>query len=1553
MKNRLLPFVLMLLLPALAVAGAEFPVQDIAVTDKEMNTVWVVGNYQIIADGFNAIAMFFGKDSIFMSLFGLGALIAFATALASFIGKMKLELWTYFLTTICFAILFLPRTDLYVASYYGNGGSAAAGAVAFRKVDNVPIGLVYPMALFSNIGKNITETYDTSFTLLSDTQITGGPSIQGKSFLVHGAEGFFSPLRVSIRLANRFSPSDEFWGENLREGFEKCNWADRNDSFRKYGTFGVLWPDDNKITNTSVMQYKFRDSAGAVITRSVTCKVGGYIMGIQLLADTVPEAGKAYSYAGKVAAATSKMTSASDINHALNKTAYLARADEEAKELPKMLSTAINGNEIPVPSGVGNPKTLLTTLFKDLENGKQDKIKVAQSMLAKNEVDTATIQASMMVNNLVAGCFSERSRSCGQYTLMMTEARNKAAVDSAGEASLFQKFFGHVMNILLFVYVAMAPIIMFVIVVMGVKGWRLVFGYLLFCGWISSWLPLVNAIGYYMMRNYINAIHRISTGLEKTNPESVWTIASPDMINQILAETQDMIATGSTMMTAAPTLMLILLSGSPYALASLAQRAGMTNKDYMNENHVTPSLDQNKAVNLGGHMSNLAGTNNGYVDQNVLTNMSNVDMNAGAKISLMNADSSAVSAAESLSRNRSAEASITQGNVLTTQWQDSEGNTRSAVLSVQNGKTQVVSDRDAISEVMKRDDTSVFTLSGGVGGALPKVKILKLSGDISEKQAKSMTMGINGEIATNESLQKAISTGNTQNITFGHTKVDSESFNRAQQDAVKEIQQENSQLSATMQRSSNYSVGSEITQPVLSSYIEQASNERGWNSVRDEIAQNYYANGLKQQGDMIANMNEEDKSRMAQVLIANYQDTGDGGRVRATTAMALHDVYTSAGMGYSAPAQQLEESVKIASALGMVESGAKYVGLNPVESANTRTYSQPLDANRGGQGVVDMRSDHVSAASSRFGARMQQQNAGIAAAIDGKNDEILNDYNKMHNEAENRSRDTQHHYSKDLIDTSTVMKSLGLADSDEQAHREQIADEFYAKYPDMRPNILKEGANAIGLWTESDVKKVAAKNEYEREKMMEKGYDAKLIDTIKRGDSTANVYEYRLNMDTDEGRRMAQGYQLNREMGRGGEYHALGVKPQTPEERQAISNIFSGTIRPPGTEDYKGASRMGKRRDGSAFADPSATGSYLSQHKGWRRASDWALAQTREKSLIAGGRDLNDEPGTQANYCGQGVRKMLQEANLLKKGKFGDAPDLFKHIQKQKGWNVVATGVAKDIQGSIDGFKPKDGMIAFIEPTEKREYGHIAMWVQAADNGRGAWISDYYQGKNLLSSKTYKDYVANGSKITVIDNDAIRQEREFSPARENKGFNFGFVGAGNVAKMSASQKDNMMSVYQAARNNGLSHSQAAILTSEIGRENDYGNHMFGTHRDPAKGHLVNGGIISWNGSRKAALDRWMEARGLSDGKGGYKQGQKSLDAQVAFALHEMRHNKAYARTKREFLDNPNVTYDKGKEVLGTNYIAWRYNDPKYSNGHRRRDGYMNALNSELKRQGRA
>ncbi|WLG15011.1 hypothetical protein Q6344_06680 [Psychrobacter cibarius] len=176
--------------------------------------------------------------------------------------------------------------------------------------------------------------------------------------------------------------------------------------------------------------------------------------------------------------------------------------------------------------------------------------------------------------------------------------------------------------------------------------------------------------------------------------------------------------------------------------------------------------------------------------------------------------------------------------------------------------------------------------------------------------------------------------------------------------------------------------------------------------------------------------------------------------------------------------------------------------------------------------------------------------------------------------------------------------------------------------------------------------------------------------------------------------------------------------------------------------------------------------------------------------------------------------------------------------------------------------------------------------------------------------------------------------------------NAGANGA-TAANLSEKQNKNQMMVYESFRNAGLSDGQARAMTAEVGRENGYQDkYLFGGHSDPANNEY-NLGMFSWQKERGKKLYKHLNSKGMVK-NGKIIQSQEALNEQAKFAVNEINTDPSYSRTKKEFLNKPNVSYGKANEVLGRNYIRWRYDDPKYAEHHQYRDQYKAAIDKQLK-----
>ena len=167
-----------------------------------------------------------------------------------------------------------------------------------------------------------------------------------------------------------------------------------------------------------------------------------------------------------------------------------------------------------------------------------------------------------------------------------------------------------------------------------------------------------------------------------------------------------------------------------------------------------------------------------------------------------------------------------------------------------------------------------------------------------------------------------------------------------------------------------------------------------------------------------------------------------------------------------------------------------------------------------------------------------------------------------------------------------------------------------------------------------------------------------------------------------------------------------------------------------------------------------------------------------------------------------------------------------------------------------------------------------------------------------------------------------------------------------VAVTTADQEKYMKMVYKGLLTAGFNSNQSKFLVAEIGRENGFNpNILFAFHDDPKRGY--NAGMISWQGERKEKLISDLQKQGLSLGKvpPTEQEQQRLITAMARYIIWEIRNDPKYQRTRKKFLENPNVTNETAIEVLGNNYIRWRLTDPKYrEKGLKNRALFLNKIN---------
>lgn len=825
-RNRLgkvMMLITMLLIQIPAVADA-LPASIDAGADQDITTLWVVGDIDVLAKGLNAVSMFFngaGTGSPLISLLQLGAMLALTSMLVQFITKRTMQPVNTFLMIIIVSALFIPKTSVWVASYYDATGGATGGAVGFRKVDNVPIGVAYPLGLFSYVSKRLTEQYDTGMQVMPDSTMTGGTTAPEGGILTHGAEGYFSPLRTVLRLRNQFSgPENALLLHNLSEASKVCNWGNRWSEADKGGIFNVLTRGNQSGMVRVVLPGA--KPGEPMVEGLVGCADAGKIISLMMVQNVVNLPGKNYSPTAVSATSNRNLSAIKGSN--INNNQHYERTQAELDQLPAAMAAAAcrdaegrsissNANCVTDRSGaamgISDPTAILNTVRSQIQQGQVQPAALAQVFTASNSVSAAEIEANMIFSNIVHSCIGSSDGNCARQAFMLTEARNRAAIDAAGEASVFQSFMGHSMNILMFIYIVMSPIMIFIILVMGWNGIRIMGGYLMFAAWINSWLPLNSAIAYYMLQSYNNRMHDLILAIAASDEPT--RVYSPTVINSIFNSTQDMLASASTMMSSVPLVMLSLMSASIYGLVQLAQRANMVGKDFIDEDKAAPKLDQSEVIGTARMIANSSAGGVLTTDNFNQNLVHNADASNPGSINLQTSQDSIESARHAVSSKIQMMEGATESRTLAEI--DSDGVVKTT--GIVYAKTESGED---IARIARQGDHAVQSGESFVVGASGgKIITAGVSGEVKDTVTYTDSNGQSHDMKVGTRLD------DTEGIQTAFGKLDSHQISHSVQQGLSDAREEMRSIEHATSSTTSHGFSSSINRTAFDSLLEPTS----------------------------------------------------------------------------------------------------------------------------------------------------------------------------------------------------------------------------------------------------------------------------------------------------------------------------------------------------------------------------------------------------------------------------------------------------------------------------------------------------------------------------------------------------------------------------------------------------------------------------------------------------------------------------------------------------------------------------------------------------------
>ncbi|WP_321812832.1 conjugal transfer protein TraG N-terminal domain-containing protein [Burkholderia sp. BCC1985] len=517
-------------------------------SSSDFPTMWTAGDPAPIAAALNAIAMLFGHGDVAGSFIAGGmsalSLVGLVGVLLTSIFKMRLLIGEYVLMMIIAILMFYPTTSVRVVSYFNANGAAGSPPLY---VDNVPIGVAYALGIAGMINYRVTSGIETAFSTASSDN----------NFMSLGTDGFAKPLKIMLAMRTMYD----------------CN--------------------VHQSTCTNLLNFMHY------------CKTGGTnhqsVLDMTQLDEPAPGAG----IVGLL------------LSQPLNYTIYIDQSVASAPPALVPCQTAANGLvgsmqqyvqnkpvfEMLSPRGVTMGKDLATvtamvdstvdtpgTTYTGTDAAYQTQAQYYQNLAAQIGGDANTFMMNQVFSPaaLAAIRADANPNAAAAFQQIMGEAYERARISMAASGSMFVNFMTSAMNLMTFLFAALAPIVAIIAIGAGLAAVRIYVMYFLFGLWTQTWMPIAAIISYYTQVSFNSMIRgsRVS-GM----------MFAPSQIDHLYDNVANMLASSGSMMASAPLISFSVLTGSIFAMTSLATRSSGNGEAYVDSGRLAPTVD--KASNAG------------------------------------------------------------------------------------------------------------------------------------------------------------------------------------------------------------------------------------------------------------------------------------------------------------------------------------------------------------------------------------------------------------------------------------------------------------------------------------------------------------------------------------------------------------------------------------------------------------------------------------------------------------------------------------------------------------------------------------------------------------------------------------------------------------------------------------------------------------------------------------------------------------------------------------------------------------------------------------------
>jgi len=525
-------------------------------------TIYIFGNLQVFQAALTGLQMIFNPANntdwaVGGSLFGVGPVVTIGLLISLLhlttkgIWTQKMSLHHVGILLGLYAALFVPQTSVTVQDIY-TGQTVV--------VDGIPIGVAYPAAIVSQLSYDAATQLGQAF---QSTTATSPPT--------DISNGFGEPLQQMLslrRLYQQFVKNDTPLAQAYFVLWQQCAYpiiASNTYFYQEYETAPDLMAFLSTLTYVNAQNQPMLAMVPGGSNNPICSNPQGCSMTCGSLLQAVQNNFQTW------------MTGTGPNSCAQAVSTISASSSQTSKP-----ATDCSGNSF------GNIMASLGTTGSNFISQMVNACMASAGMSAGSSLFAAQNDQSVMQS----------------YCMIDSNTMSQAQVENAGSASMFLKNMLPLMSVLQFLFIALAPLAAFTLVMAGSQGIGMFVKYIMFGLWTQSWLPvaaLLNDYSQITLQHSLAALGQATTGVAAnvnaavvstnlaslTPPTNALTLQTLPMI---IEGTMQALSNANMLMALTPIITMIVFTGSYMGMAQLAQDIGGEDKVGKNAELETPSV---------------------------------------------------------------------------------------------------------------------------------------------------------------------------------------------------------------------------------------------------------------------------------------------------------------------------------------------------------------------------------------------------------------------------------------------------------------------------------------------------------------------------------------------------------------------------------------------------------------------------------------------------------------------------------------------------------------------------------------------------------------------------------------------------------------------------------------------------------------------------------------------------------------------------------------------------------------------------------------------------